>query len=244
MPGELTFNDLGIPFDLFEASVTEAQEYKGRGHCSLCHNEGVHVFKLGIGDGVISRCPSCATELALDADSRSGGVCEVCDKHLEFPHLGRGAVLTCYACLRAGRAAITKDTELGMIRHADALRGVTHGMPGLDRVDFELVPKGDGWFGVRLPASAMLELLCTPSYPTIQGERWLFCCKAPMVYVGQWSRQKFSEMAPNGDGRAFFDLVVRDVIDGLWEDTLHDTTGIYVFRCARCHKYSAHWDMF
>jgi uncharacterized protein CbrC (UPF0167 family) len=49
----------------------------------------------------------------------------------------------------------------------------------------------------------MLELLRTPSYPSIQGERWLFCCKGPMTYVGQWSRQKFTEMAPDGDGRAF-----------------------------------------
>ena len=65
-----------------------------------------------------------------------------------------------------------------------------------------------------------------------------------MIYVGQWSRQKFSELAQDGNGRAFFDLVVRDVIDGLWEDKLHDETGIYVFRCAGCHKYSAHWDMF
>jgi uncharacterized protein CbrC (UPF0167 family) len=241
---EFTFNDLGIPFAMFEASVTEGEEYKGRGRCSLCHKEGAHVFELGIGDSVVTHCPVCNSERALDAHSRAGRVCETCENRLEFPDLGRSAVLTCYACLRAGRAAMTKDTELGMIRHEEALRGVTHGVPGLDRADFELVPKGDGWVGVRLPPPVMLELLRTPGYPTIQGERWLFCCTAPMIYVGQWSRQKFSEMAPDGNGRAFFDLVVRDVIDGLWEDKLHDKTGIYVFRCAGCHKYSAHWDMF
>jgi uncharacterized protein CbrC (UPF0167 family) len=153
-------------------------------------------------------------------------------------------LLTCYTCLRAGRAAMTKDTELGMIRHEDALRGVTHGVPGLDRSDLELVPKSDGWVGARLPVPMMLELLRTPSYRTIQGESWLFCCKAYMVYVGQWSRQHFSKMAPDGNGRGFFDLVVRDVIDGLWEDELHDKTEIYVFRCVACRKYSAHWDMF
>jgi hypothetical protein len=35
-----------------------------------------------------------------------------------------------------------------------------------------------------------------------------------MVYVGQCGRQNFSQMAPDSTGRAFFDLVVRDVIEG------------------------------
>jgi hypothetical protein len=240
----LTFHDLGIPFPLFKAPASEAKGYKGRGRCSLCHREGVHCFELGIGADVVIHCPVCTVEVALDAQSRAGRACEACDNHLEFPNLGRSAVLTCYTCLRAGRIAMTKDTELGMIRHEDALSAVTFGVPGLDRPDFELVPKGDGWVGVRLPVPMMLELLRTPGYSTIQGERWLFCCKAPMVYVGQWSRQNFSEMAPDGDGRVFFDLVVRDTIDGLWEDKLHDKTGVYVFRCAACRKYEAHWDMF
>lgn len=241
---ELTFHDLGIPFPLFEAPVSEAREYRGRGRCSLCHKEGVHCFSLTLGADLVIHCPGCKAEVALDADSRAGGMCQTCGSRLEFPDLGGDPVLTCYACLRGGRAAMTKDTALGMIRHEDALRGVTHGVPGLNRADFELAPKGDGWTGVRLPVSMMMELLRTPTYLTIQGERWLFCCNAPMIHVGEWSRQKFSDMASDGNGRAFFDLVVQDVIDGLWEDKLHDKTGIYVFRCAACRKYSAHWDMF
>ena len=35
-----------------------------------------------------------------------------------------------------------------------------------------------------------------------------------MVYVGQCGRRNFSQMAPDSTGRAFFDLVVRDVIEG------------------------------
>lgn len=241
---DLTFHDLGIPFPLFEAPVSEATEYMGRGRCSLCHKDKAHCFKLGIGADIVIPCPVCNAEVALDADDGAGGVCEACNNHLEFPDLGSSPTLVCYACLRAGGAAMTKDTELGMIRHEDALLGVTHGVPGLDRTDFELVPKDDGWTGARLPVSMMLELLRTPSYHTIQGERWLFCCNAPMIYDGQWSRHKFSEKASDGDCRAFFRLVVRDAIDGLWEDKLHDITGIYVFRCATCQKYSAHWDMF
>src|SRR4051812_39506728 len=31
----------------------------------------------------------------------------------------------------------------------------------------------------RLPRESMYELLRTPNYLTIQGERWQFCCKTP-----------------------------------------------------------------
>jgi hypothetical protein len=203
MLSELTFTDLGIPFALFDAPVSEAAEYKGRGRCSLCSKEALHCFEAGIGDAVIVPCPRCAAEVALDADARSGGTCAVCGAGVGFPDLGDSAVLACYRCLRSGCLALTKDTELGMIRHEEALRGVTHGVPGLNRADFDLVPLDDGWVGAKLPKPTMLELLRTPSYPSIQGERWLFCCKCPMTYVGQWSRQKFTEMAPDGDGRAF-----------------------------------------
>jgi hypothetical protein len=121
---------------------------------------------------------------------------------------------------------MTKDTEVGMIRHQDALRGVTHGVPDLDHPDFEMVPLEDDWVGARLPIPMMLELLRTPGYPSIQGEKWLFCCRAPMIYVGEWSRQKFVEMAPDGNGRTFFESVVKDINDRLWEDDLGDTTAI------------------
>jgi hypothetical protein len=148
----------------------------------------------------------------------------------------------CFDLSLAGE--VVKVTELGMIRHEHATRGVTLGVPGQSRRDFELVPFSDGWAGAKLPLPTMLELLRTPGYLTIQGANWLFCCKAPMVYVGQWSREKFSAMAPDGNGREFFKQVVRDPIEGLWEDKLHDETGIYVFSCPTCKKYSAHWDLF
>jgi uncharacterized protein CbrC (UPF0167 family) len=89
----------------------------------------------------------------------------------------------------------------------------------------------------------MFELLRTPSYLTIQGEQWLFCCKAPMVFVGSWSRDRFTKEAPDGDGRAYFESIVADPVPGLWEDQLHDATGIYVFRCPACRRLKAHWDL-
>jgi hypothetical protein len=229
----LTFHDLGIPFPLLEAPVSDAADYEGRGRCSLCHKEGVHCFQLGIGANVVVRCPGCAAEVVLDADSRSGGACQACKSQLEFPELGPSAILACYSCLRAGRASLTKDTELGMIRHEDAVRGVTFGAPGLDRPGFDLVPLSDGWVGARLPT--MLELVRTSGYSTIQGERWLFCCKMPMVYVGEWSREKFSEMAPDGNGREFFHqtpCTIRSTGCGRTSSTMRRGSTCSVVRCA------------
>ncbi len=123
------------------------------------------------------------------------------------------------------------------------MEGVTHGVPGLNRTDFEMVPKEDDWVGARLPREMMFELLRTPTYNTIQGERWQFCCRQPMVFLGEWSREEFSRRAPDGDGRRFFETIVEDTVPGLWEDQLHDITGVYVFRCASCGRLTAHWDI-
>jgi uncharacterized protein CbrC (UPF0167 family) len=142
-----------------------------------------------------------------------------------------------------GGAAITKDTKLGMISWEQAFQGVTHGIPGLDRDDFEMVPKNDGWVGARLPQEMMYELLRTPTYLTIQGERWQFCCQRPIIFVGEWSRDEFSRRAPDGNGRAFFEAIVQNTDPGLWEDRLHDAIGVYVFRCPACGRLTAHWDI-
>ena len=98
--------------------VGEAAEYKGRGRCSLCSKEALHCFEAGIGDDVIVPCPRCATEVGLDVDTRSGGACADCGAGVGFPDLGDSTVLACYRCLRSGRFALKKDTELGIIRLA------------------------------------------------------------------------------------------------------------------------------
>jgi uncharacterized protein CbrC (UPF0167 family) len=188
-------------------------------------------------------CPRCGTVNGLDASDREDCPCRKCKTTLRFPDLGEGEIKACYDCLRSGRAAIDKDTELGMVSWEQAFEGVTHGIPGLSRSDFEMVPKEDGWVGARLPQDMMFELLRTPTYNSIQGERWQFCCQRPMVFLGEWSREEFSIRAPDGDGRRFFEGVVQDPVRGLWEDKLHDITGVYVFHCQKCNRQTAHWDI-
>ena len=54
---------------------------------------------------------------------------------------------------------------------------------------------------------------------------------APLVYLGAWSRERFSAEADDADGRALFDGIVEGIVPGSWEDELHDETGVYVFAC-------------
>ena len=64
-----------------------------------------------------------------------------------------------------------------------------------------------------------------------------------MIYVGMWNREEFSRRAPDGDGRRYFEQIVNGSMPGLWEDKLHDITGVYVFRCPSCARSRAHWDI-
>ena len=237
-----TFAELGALFPLFEAPVEDACDFVGAARCSLCEREAAVCFELGIGCAVMRECRTCGTLNGLDASDAEAVDCRACQQAILFPDLP-GQIITCYSCLRQGRAAITQDTELGMVSWDQALEGVTHGVPGLTTSDFELVPKDSDWVGARLPEGVMFELIRTPTYLTIQGERWLFCCKAPMVFLGSWSRDRFTREAPDGNGRSYFERIVADAVPGLWEDQLHDTTGVYVFRCPSCKRLRGHWDI-
>lgn len=237
-----TFRELGIPFPLFQAPAEHASEYHGVARCSLCRAGCVHVFEAGIGAGVVVECSSCHTTNALDAYERFSSPCRVCHILVSFPPIDDSPILACYACLRSTRVVLTKDSELGMISWEQAFEGVTHGVPGLKRTDFELVERDKGWVGVRLSTDIMFELLRTPTYSTIQGDQWQFCCRTPMVFLGTWERGDFARHAPDGDGRAFFESIVVGEVPGLWEDQLHDVTGVYVFGCRVC-SHRAHWDI-
>lgn len=239
----MKFSELGIPFPLFDADQEDASEYAGVRQCTICGSRR-HCFELGIGCAVTTNCPNCGSENGLDADDRDETLCRVCAAQIPFPAYPEDEeIVACYECLRSGRAAITKDTELGMISWEQAYEGLTNGVPNVFRADFELVEGEDGWVRARMPRDIMFELLRTPTYSSIQGERWQFCCRRPMVFIGIWSRERFTAEATNGDGQSLFNNVVQDVAPGLWEDQLHDATGIYVFRCADCERTTGHWDI-
>lgn len=244
-----TFAQLGIPFPLFEAPVERAPDYVGLKTCSLCHMEGRHCFQLNGSDDVAVWCSVCQTENGLSAnDKEDGAACTKCGAVLDFPpNVKEGTqeepMLTCYECLRAGCAAITKVTVLGMIRWEDAARGQTHGVPRLNRSDVELVTVEDDWTAARLAPDMMWELLRTPGYLTWQGEQWQFDEGKPMIYVGEWNRAAFNRYALNGNGKRFFYEIVPDTYDGQWDDLPNEHSSVYVFRSATREINAAHWDM-
>ncbi len=239
-----TFDKLGIPFPLFQAEIREAAEYIGHGDCTICRSTATNCFRLAIGGSVIVSCPSCHSENALDAGNCDNMPCRICRQMLSFPMpTTTAAVSVCYSCLRAGKAALTKDTELGMVRWEDAIQGWTFGIPATNIPGYETKATEDGWLAAQVEQNWLLELLRTPAYTTWQGEQWLFCCQRPMVYLGAWDTVDFNAHALDGNGRALFDQIVTYGSDALWHHQLHDATGVYVFRCPVCQTMRAHWDI-
>lgn len=137
-----TFAKLGIPFPLLEAPTREASDYAGIATCRLCGGRDRHCFELGIGDAMILPCPICGVENGLSAHDRRDVDCRSCGSTVPFPESlkAKKQLLVCYECLRAGKAAMTKDTEFGMVSWAQAFEGVTHGVPGLRTDRFEIIP--------------------------------------------------------------------------------------------------------
>ncbi len=181
----------------------------------------------------LERCKLCSTDQAH------------CFEAEEIGGRRKRRLLCCYACLRAGQAALVKDTVLGLVTWEGAAEGLTHGVPGLQSGDFELIPSADDpeWLRARVPAAMLFELLRTPGYVTWQGEQWQFCCGRPSVYLGEWKEEEYERLAPDGDGRKLF---LQTDIAGLDQDVwgnLRCIGGPYVCRCPACQRLLGHYDM-
>jgi len=231
-------------FRLFRAPLSEASDVCEDIDCSICGAHADLGFVLDIGADVIVACSACGHTAALNAEERDVVSCQRCRAPISFPIDADEEIVACPTCLIGRRVAVTKDTELGMVRWGDAQRGRTQGLPGFKSNEWPTSPPDErGWVAVHVSRDHLVELVSTPTYSTIQGDKWLFCCHEPMAFVGQWSRQRFSEEAADGDGSALFSSIVERVVPGLWEDELHDVTGVYVFECCRCKRKRAHWDI-
>jgi uncharacterized protein CbrC (UPF0167 family) len=242
-----TYSALGIPFPLYEAQVepSDDSDYAGRGTCRICGVVDTHCFYLGIGTALIIPCPSCSIDNGLDVSDKASANCRRCGSSIPFPTsiATKKEPKVCYSCLRAGKVAFTKDTEFGMISEQEAYSGVTNGVPGLEQDQFEaiVVDAEEDWVGVKIPREVMCELLRTPCYGTWQGECWLFCCRYPMTFVGEWGPEHFEERAADGAAEELFNSVVEDVLPRAWH-TLGIGISVYVFECKRCGKLRAHHD--
>jgi uncharacterized protein CbrC (UPF0167 family) len=246
-----TFAELGVPFPLFEAPTSEASDYVGLSSCRMCDDRDRHCVELGIGDAVVLPCPACGLENGLDAQDRKDTPCRSCGSPVPLPEsLKNQALHICHDCLRSGRGAIKKGTEFGLVTWEQASQGITHGLPGLETTDFErvLIDADEDWYGVRVPHEHLFELLRTPSFNTWQDETWLFCCKRPMTYIGEWAsvlKFQFRETEPRAVFESVFDPDdsskewVWERLSGRKWDTICD----YVFQCNTCGRFGSTWDM-
>jgi uncharacterized protein CbrC (UPF0167 family) len=239
------------PFPLYAAPLVDAAEYRRSGQCSLCGQASADRFALGVGAYVVHDCTTCRRPFAVRADGH-GTAPQACSHCLTSANLTPLPVdpAVCVACLRGGRAALTKDTEYGMVRWDDAILGRTHGVPGLRRVGpgFAMLEPGeDGWTKVAVDTAVLLELVRTPSYSTWQGAEWRFCCANAMRYVGEWTQQDVSQHAP-ADPAAAFTQIFEGLEPSMWQFMArdrHDDAGIdfHVFQCQRCGAFRGHCDM-
>lgn len=240
-----TFADLGIPFPLFEAPTTEASYYVGIAACNLCGAEGRHCFGLGGGDELSLPCPACGVENC----SFKGGPkdCRECGATVPFPEVSRdeNRPLACYDCVRAGKTAMTKMTEFGMVSWDQAVEGVTHGESGLRTDQFEVVPidPDEDWYGVRVPHEHLWELLRTPGFNSWQGECWLFCCRRPMAYLGGW-RNAVESIRPDDPTAFYKSLFDPDDEARDWDSEVFasGSPSLYVYRCLECGRFRSTQD--
>src|SRR5712664_4468876 len=99
-----TFADLGIPFPLFEAPLTDASGYLGLSRCFFCTREPVHCFAVGTTNEVMISCHHCGKQNGLQARQGSTKTCWSCGQKVLFPTSVErlDELKVCYDCLRAG----------------------------------------------------------------------------------------------------------------------------------------------
>jgi uncharacterized protein CbrC (UPF0167 family) len=241
-----TFSDIGLDFPLLACDIACIDAYETNVFCCIEQREVEHGFRLGVGDYVRRTCDECDRQNFLNASDAADQSCRSCGATVGFPDRPETEfddTYVSYDALRDGHAAITTDTEYGMISWEHAEAGMTHGVPGLEAPGMETVVK-DGWTRVRLPQHHMWELLRTPNYSSWQGECWMFQKDSPMVYLGEWGTADFDAHA-GGDGRRLLaELLGPDIDpDPIW-DSLDgpSTLTTYVFFAPDSDEIAMHWD--
>lgn len=242
----VTFSELGIPLPLFEAPAEEAYGYVGPGVCQLCDAASPHTFSIHQ-PGLLFPCPHCGQENCRNAHVDKNLPCRSCGVNFIFPRTFKDRVSFCYSCLRSGRAPQGKDTEFGSVGWEYALQGITHGIPGLETDEFEMVitdphpDPSDEWRGIRAPREDLFELLRTPDFLSWQDTVWLFCCRRPMTYLGIWVNVANTPHAEHL-GDAYLNEVFESagwgpLVEQHREGLLVQDPEVYTYHCKVCGRY-------
>ncbi len=96
-----------------------------------------------------------------------------------------------------------------------------------------------------------LEMISTPSYLTLQGERWMCHCNDFMDYIGTWEAPDFTRESKDGNGKNLFKTMTIDGYHNLWEDceleddekedTWEDCL-YHAIECRHCKVKHGHWE--
>ncbi len=236
--GSPFFKELGIPFRLYAARASSCSRYVGRGRCAVSGRDEEHCFEV---DHLIVKCEKCGGRIVRSEESSA---CDGCGAQSPPGADQNGAdeeLIVGYEALADGKAALVIDTEFGMVTPELALRGHTHGVPGLNLEklggnDFALKPKPDSdWVEAVVPRDLLWELVRTPPYTTWQGECWLFHCSRPMIFVGEFTPSELRDVDLEEQAAEQRDL--------LEEDMGPDAEGFMTFRCELCSLHRFHVDV-
>ena len=161
--------------------------------------------------------------------------CDICNAR-DVPSFDDDSHTFCFECLRARKTSLTTEEQ--------AEKGRTHGIPNLQTDMFPVVETDDPeWQAAVIPSEHLWELITTPTYSTWQGEKWLFCCARPMIYIGAWGKTDFEAAAPDGDAyQEAARMIATQEVDW-WKGLYPDAMSFYAFRCSDCGKRRAHCDM-
>lgn len=225
-----TFEQLGLSFPLFEANVDECSDYCGIDRCSVCNERDRHCFSLWPAGEILD------DSVRLPADKV---------KH---------DCVICFDCLRAGKGLLVRDTELGMVCPQE-WRSAPESLDNsaaIASLTYEDMCQESYSITSYVAKNHLFELLRTPGMITWQGERWLFCCEAPMTYVGTWNTIA-DAMTSSTEVRALREELTTDLErhgpdydhdDDFWDDVVAegDCLLVYVFQCKTCSRFRCHWD--
>ncbi len=260
-----TFAELGISFPLFDAPIHYAAAFVESARCNIRGNDQQYFYSQS--EVVwIEGCRWCGAENKLPQNLLEGGRllnCQNCGLINEPGRVARSGktTLMCFKCVKAENVQFPKDTEFGMVGEEHAVSGVTGGVPGLETDQFEVVvieqnwtgtdhpTEQDVWSGARVPSELLWELLWTPRFFGWQEERWLFCCRQPMVYMGRWPDLK-KRFRPKDPGALFAKIYAStgdDTPCDDWARAARDFEGgdplMHVFRRRSCEQFRAYIDV-
>lgn len=265
-----TFADLGIAFPLFEAPVRYCAAHVGPATCDRCHLD-LNYFTQLSDIFWIGPCPDCGTVNRRAFEKRVAGEfklvwdCVACEAKLtdQILEWTKEEHLVCFRCAQEQGVEFSKDTEFGLVDSDAVELGVTGGVPGLTDADgFELVVVNENWndtdiaqyrvvsAGVRIAPELLRDLLRTPLFCGWQQEKWLFCCRRPMIYMGHWL--DVVQMRQPKDRAELFRTIYETAYtvdttpqdDWLTASLDFEATDpeMYVFRCPECERLRCYID--